>query len=224
MPLAADHDLGRGAVVAGEEHERVVKHPHCLELRENPADLLVHAVDHRRMDRHLVDLKLPLLGREFLPWKRSVDLTIAEQFQRVWIVVRRADLRLHRCRSSRHDAHRLEPLDPCLLHGVPAGPVAVAVFRDELRRCVQREVGRRERDIVEERCAGVFAGMVGQTSDSVVADRRGGIEIISHRHLSPILDDAGGCKKITVALGHIERPRKTLRPRVAVDMPLAGVI
>ena len=224
MPLAADHDLGRGAVVAGEEHERVVERPHGLELRENPADLLVHAVDHRRMDRHLVDLKLPLLGREFLPRKRSVHLTLTKDRKRVGVMVWRPLVTLHRRRCVRHDAKFLEPSGSGLLHSVPTGPVAVAVFRDEFRRCVEREMRCRERHIVEERFSRVLPRVVGEALHGMVADRRGGIEIIGDRHLPAVLDDAGGCKKIAVTLGHVERPREPLRPRVAVDMPLAGVI
>ena len=176
------------------------------------------------MDRHLVDLKITLRGREVLPWKRPVHLAIAEDLKRVGIVIRRAHVLLHRCRCGRHDALLLEPCDPGLLHGVPPGPVAVAVFRDEFRRCVEREMRRRERHIVEERFFSVLPRVVGEALHGMVADRRGGIEIIGDRHLPAVLDDAGGCKKIAVTLGHVERPREPLRPRVAVDMPLAGVI
>ena len=224
VPLAADHDLGRGAVVAGKEHERVVDHTHRCELRENPADLLVQAVDHRRMDRHLVDLKVSLRGREVLPRKRPVHLTCPEDLKRVGLVIRRADLSFHRRRGGRHDALRLQPGNPGLLHGIPPGPVAVAVFGDEFRRCVQRKMGRRKGHIVEKRCSRVVPRVIGEALHGVVADRRRGVVIIADWHLLAVLDDACGGKIVVVPLRHVERPRKALRPRVAVDMPLAGVI
>ena len=61
VPIIADHDLGTRPVVGQKENHRVLKRPHRFELSENAADLLIHAVDHRGMDRHFRRLEFPLL-------------------------------------------------------------------------------------------------------------------------------------------------------------------
>ena len=111
-----------------------------------------------------------------------------------------------------------------MLRGVPAGPVAVAVYRDMVRRCLQRKVGRREGQIVEERFSRVVSRMIDEALHGVVADCRGDIEIGGRGHLLTVLDDAFCGEIVVVSRRHVERPCKALRTRVAVDMPLAGVI
>ena len=69
----------------------------------------------------------------------------------------------------------------------------------------------------------VKAGSIAQTG-AITQEASAGAVSLTARAGTLVLDDAGGCKKIAVTLGHVERPREPLRPRVAVDMPLAGVI
>ena len=66
--------------------------------------------------------------------------------------------------------------------------------------------------------------MVGQALDRVVTNGRCRIEIGRDRHLVPILNNARGREIVVVSSRHVERPLESLRPRVAVDMPLPGVI
>lgn len=57
VAAAPDDLLGAGAVVGGEDDQGVLQRPHHLDLVQDPADLLVHPVDHRGVDRHLCGLK-----------------------------------------------------------------------------------------------------------------------------------------------------------------------
>src|SRR5262249_41704200 len=50
VAVAADELLGAGAVVAGEEDQRVLPLALLAKLVEDAADLAVHPVDHRRVD------------------------------------------------------------------------------------------------------------------------------------------------------------------------------
>ena len=66
---AASHQFGATAVVLQEENQRVLPLPLRLQLRNDPSNALVHAVDLRGIDLHATALKgfvlhgFPLLGR-----------------------------------------------------------------------------------------------------------------------------------------------------------------
>ena len=78
--------------------------------------------------------------------------------------------------------------------------------------------------IMKEGFSSMVPRMVGQARDRVIADGGRRIEVSRNRHLVPILDNARGREKIIVAARRVERSIEALRPRVAVDVPLAGVI
>ena len=89
------------------------KRLHRAELVEDAADLAVHAVDHRRVDRHLRRLKRALLVGQLVPgqragsprWGRAVLIASGK-------VVRRADVAL--------DVREAAVDEPELLHPLPA--------------------------------------------------------------------------------------------------------
>ena len=87
----ADHDLGTGTVVGGEKDERVFKSTHLLELRDDAADFLIHAVHHGSVDGHLGGLEATLLIVEFSPWQWTIHFARAERFHGIRKSVRRAD-------------------------------------------------------------------------------------------------------------------------------------
>ena len=74
MAVAADDLLGTGPIVGREQDDRVVKVARVLELRQDTADLAVHPVDHRGVDRHLRGLEGLLLLGELVPRDRMALL------------------------------------------------------------------------------------------------------------------------------------------------------
>jgi len=225
VPFAADQHLGRGAVVAGEEDERVCQQTGRLQRGDDPPHLAVHGLDHRGVDRHLFRLERLLCGREFGPRQRAVQFVGPERAEHVLDRGRWPQAPLHRAGGRRHDPACGDPVDAGGADGIPAGPVAVAILRDQLGRSVQRKVRRREGDVVEKRPARMLRGMLPQALDGVVADqtrhvcggRLGhGPAVGGHR-------DAGEVVALSRGI-HEQRPREPLRPRVAVDVPLARVV
>ena len=67
VAVAADELLGAGAVVAGEEDEGVLPLAVLAQLREHAADLAVHPVDHRGVNRHAPLPGVLLRGIERVP-------------------------------------------------------------------------------------------------------------------------------------------------------------
>ena len=55
MASASYHYLGARSVVGGEADERVFESVHALELVDDPSDLFIHAIDHRRVYSLFVD-------------------------------------------------------------------------------------------------------------------------------------------------------------------------
>ena len=226
MPLATDHDLRARTVVAREQNERVVERIQRLEGGEDPADLAVHRLDHRCMDRHLRGLELLLLGREIGPWKRPVHLTRTELVERVGLgLVGRPHVALRLgCRCGR-DLHALQTAGPRLPHRVPSGPIPLPVLPDQLLRCLERKVRRRERHVVEKRLASMVGPVATQALDGVVANRGRRVEVGAVRQRPAILRDAAGVEEIALpGSHHVERAGKALLTWVAVNVPLARVV
>ena len=87
VTIPSDHDLCAGAVIGGEEDQRVVPAIHCAQLGEDTTDLLVHPVDHGCVDGHFGGLEVLLLGRQVLPRKWEFALTGSEGFVSLWETV-----------------------------------------------------------------------------------------------------------------------------------------
>ena len=131
---------------------------------------------------------------------------------------------LDRGRLGGHDAEFLQPRPSHPPDIVPAGPVAVAILRDHLRRRLEWKVRCRERDVVEKWGCCMVAGMLGEAGDRVVADRCRGVKAVRGRRGRHALR-AGGVEVVALARsGDLERPVKPLAPRVAVEVPLARVV
>ncbi len=223
VALAADHDLGRGAVVAQKHHQGVLEGTHRLELRGDPADLAVHHVHHRGVDRHLRGLELPLFVGQRVPRPRPVQLAGPEPLEHLGLgLVGGTDVGLGLRRRRGHDPRLPQSRGPRGADGIPASQIPLAVPGDHLGRRLHRKVGRREGDIVKERRAGMVAGVLGQALDRVVADGRRHIEVVAGRDRLSVLGHAAGVEIVALArIEHVERPREALSPWVAVDVPLA---
>ena len=225
MPLAADHDLGRGAVVAGKEDQRVVETLHRLERRDDPPDLLVHRLDHRGMDRHLRRLEVLLLGREPLPLKRKLDLPRPERVKCIGEGIGGAEVALDLRQRSRHDSRGELTGMAGGADRLPARPVALAVFRDAGLGRVERKVGGSEGDVLEERFSRMIDGVAAETSHRMVSNRGRSVEVIALRMRLSLHSHAAGIEKVALAsASDIERTVKALRERRSVNMPFARVV
>jgi len=60
VAVAAHHDLGAGTVVAQEDSERVFKLFHGFDLVQDATNFDVDAVDHSRVNGHLLGLEFSL--------------------------------------------------------------------------------------------------------------------------------------------------------------------
>ena len=95
VAVAADHDLGAGPVVGQEEDQRVVERVHRPDLIDDAADLAVHAIDHRRVNRHLRRLERLLLVGQFVPGQAAGSLRPGPSFLiGIGKVIRRPDFAL----------------------------------------------------------------------------------------------------------------------------------
>ena len=106
--VAADDLLGAGAVVRDEENQRVLEGAHRLDLVEHAADLPVHAVDHRGVDRHLGRLESLLLLGQVRPGHGPVHLARTDLLAQLLLgeVPARNRIRLQRRQIAIDHAHR----------------------------------------------------------------------------------------------------------------------
>ena len=172
MAQAAHHHLGAGAIVGEKQDERVLHRVHRLKLRQHPADLLVHAVDHRGVDGLFRGLKLLLLVREAFPWHGMPRLTRPEDLQIALLAARGDDLRLRIRQGRVHQPQFLHALESRRPRGRPALRVGVLVLVDVLLRCLHREMRCRESEVGEEGRVGMLLGMLLQKVDRVLRHRR----------------------------------------------------
>ena len=226
MPAVANHDLGACSIVRGEKDEGVLKSTHRFQLRDDPADLAVHPVDHRGMDRHLGRLETPLGVREVDPRQRPVDLVRAQLLQRVRKRIGRSDRGLHRREPGGDEPHFLLPPEARLAHGVPPGKVAVAILVDVLRRRVQREVRREKGDVLEERPGCMTLGVVLQAFDGVVRDGRRRVVafLVCRRLHRRIVDQVSSCREEVALVHHVQGSVEAAGKHLAVDVPFPAVV
>jgi hypothetical protein len=176
VAVVTDHDLGARTVVGQEHDQRIFKGTHRTDLVQHPADLAVHAVDKRGVQRHLHRLERSLLIGEITPRQRPVHLAVAEHLQSIREMVRGADPALHLRQTPQDKAEILDPPPPLRPGGLPASSITVVISGDVLGKSLQREVGRVEGEIEEERSAGVFLCVPLEVLDAVVRD--GGCRVI----------------------------------------------
>lgn len=146
--------------------------------------------------------------------------------QRVGEVVRRAEVPFHGRKGMVHQAHGDHALVALVLDFVPTRDVAVAVLRDVLRQGLQREMGRREADVVEKRAVRVTLGVFLQALDGVVGDVGGEVETGTslHRRQGLVVQQVVFRAEVPVvildAVGVVEAGRQS----GPIHVPFAGVI
>ncbi len=226
MPSVAHHDLGACAVVGGEKNQRIIEGVHRLELPDDPADFLVHSVDHGCVDRHLRCLKPALLRGELCPRQWSVDLSCAEFLDRLGKRVWRTNLLFQLGQGGVGNSKFLLRRVAFGAHRFPAAQVTVPVFRDVLRQRVQREVRGDECHVVEERLFRVVDGVIFQTIDRVVGDSLGCIVagLVRWRSDRHVIQCVSECSEIISLIFHVEGSVKSPRKHLPINMPFPAVI
>ena len=145
-----------GTVVGHEQDEGVVELALLAQVIDDPADVPVHALDHRRVDLHGSCGNLLLFIAQRVPLR-------AELNQRV-----RFDVCLDQTQC-------LEFFQAFEAQHLRAGVITATVFLDDLGRCLQRPVRRGEGQVSEER-PGLIAFL--EVLQQLVAEGIGGIEIL----------------------------------------------
>ena len=134
--------------------------PIAFKLSDEPANLLVHAIHHRRMNRHLRSLKTSLLVAHFAPWQRTVHFARPKLLHRIRECVRWPDLPLQCGERGINESHLPLSVEPSFTHRVPAREIVVAILGNIRWQGVQRKMRSDERKIVEERLVGVICRVV----------------------------------------------------------------
>jgi hypothetical protein len=124
-----------GAVVGGDQHQRVVEAAQCLERVHQAAHVLVDVVDDRGVQRHESCMQPSRVRIEAVP--RGNAGAVRRQFPRLPV---QPHLRLSR------DARRA--------NGIPAGIVSSGVTLDVARLRMQRRMRRVVRQVEQERLVG----------------------------------------------------------------------
>ena len=226
MAAVAHHDLGARAVVGSEKDERILVYAHRLELGDQPTDILVHAVDHGGVDRHLRRLEAALLGGQFGPRQGTGDFARAQLLDRSGEGIRRPHLALEGRQRRLGQAHLLLAGEAGGAHGLPAVEVLVSVFGDVLGKRVQGEVRGDVGDVLEERLVFVVGGVVLQAIERVGrrGRRRVVVLLVGGDFDRDIVDRiAAGGEEVPLVL-HVQRTVKAGGDDLPVDVPLAAVV
>ena len=148
--------LGAAAVIGEEKDERVFELPALTQMRDQAADIVIHAVDLGRVDGHsIVELRV-FLGFECIPSARTV--------------VARGEPRV-----GRHDAELTLAGEALLAEPVPTAAVAAGEFFDVLVARVQGPVRCGEGEVEEER---LRARMLAEELDRVVCEGVGDVVVL----------------------------------------------
>ena len=185
VPVAV---VGARPVVGQEQDEGVVERAHLGQPRQQPPDVPVHPVDHRRVDGHL-QVERVLLGlAQALPWPIVIDVAPERPAVPVHVVLRRAEARIRG-----NDPELLHARVALRPHRVPAPAVRAAVARDVLVAGLQGIVGDVVRHVEEERLAARLRvveeaeGVVGQ--DVGLVERRVRDRHVLDRDLFPVEEE-----------------------------------
>ena len=116
-------------------------------LADDPADLAIHAVDHRGVNRHFDRLKCTLFVSETFPRQRAVDFAGAKGSRNVREAIRRADAELHVREPAADEADFLNTVPALGACRVPSHVVTPEVPYDVFRQSLEWKMRRVEGDV-----------------------------------------------------------------------------
>ena len=138
-----------GAVVGEHQHQRVVENAGGLEERDQPRQMPVGMIEHRRECRLQPREHAPLVGAVLAPRLHAV-------------VARRQP------RVGRHQPHLLLPREASLALDVPSFAEDRIVLHDQLARRLMRRVAGAERDPGQPRLIGPCRDVLGDEADRLI--------------------------------------------------------
>ena len=155
----ADRSAGvRAAIVRREHDDRVVALAHPFEERDEPAEILVGAVEHRRVGFHVPREQRPIGGLGVVPGRHH-------------------GVRGRQPGSRRDQAQlQLAPVSR-LADAGPALVVAAAVLGDVLRLGLERRVHRVVRDVEKERLVGRGGAVLAHEAHRLLGPVVGGVVV-----------------------------------------------
>ena len=196
---------GAGAVIAEENDEGVFGLAEFGEFREDAADGVVHAINHRGVGGHAEIFEILLFGGERSPAgnrrgaRRQRPLFFHDPEGELFLVALRAEL-------------------------VPAGEIFAAVFANILGPSLKGRVGRVEGQIEKERAVGLLAVRIGEEADGVVGVGVGGIEFSVRGRTKRLRVEVVRGVALKVVAGATEMAEvavETAVDGVAIEMPFA---
>ena len=189
------------AVVRREDDDGVVELADRLEKRDQPSDVPVHAIEHRRIRFHVAGEQRPIGRVGGIP-------------------ARRPRVGRRESRSLRNQPHLELPLPARLAHRRPARVVATTLLREVVRLRLQRRMHRVVRDVEQERlrrrrsaqCLHVLDAALGPVVSRVVVAR-----VLVDRHELVSQHQLRGEKEVGLALHEaVERVEPALRRPVVL--------
>ena len=123
---------------------------HRADLVEHAANLAIHPIDHRRVDRHLRGLESLLLVGQFFPRHRMLDFARTIRLHHFGFEVTRLEAYVERHRSQLTMPISRSRCQRRCAHHVPAFEIPVSITINIFLHGMQREVRRRERQVLKE--------------------------------------------------------------------------
>ena len=161
-PVEIDIAVGAGrtcAAVVGREHdEGVVEFAHLGEQRDQLADVLVDAVEHRGIGFHVPHEVRTLIGGQAVP---GGHLRVAWRERRV----------------RGHQAQRLLACEPLRAHHIPAGLIAATVLGEVGLFGLKRAMDRIEGQVKKEGFVGMVVARLSHKAHAVVGPVVGGVVV-----------------------------------------------
>jgi hypothetical protein len=162
-------------IVRRENKDGVAELAEIFEQRDQPADILVGAVEHRGVSLHVAQEEMPLLRRDLLPGGHG-RVTLGQPG------------------AFRDQPHCQLALEPLGANDVPAGLVTAAIFRQIRSLGLQWPVHGIIGDVEKERAGRVLVADLGDKPDRLVHPVVGRVitgRILVDRRHDVVVDDAG---------------------------------
>ena len=117
--VSSDHNFRRGSVVGEEKQDCVVPCSYFTNLAENPTDLLIHSVNHRRVNCHLGRLETFLFGCQSFSSNGKENFTVSKIAGNRIITVRRSNGIFPNRKFAGNDTGFCQPFVPLRADNIP---------------------------------------------------------------------------------------------------------